>query len=76
MPAKNPRINIVCEAPLYYEISQLAEAEGISLSATANDLIREALELREDRALSALADHRAATFDRKTALSLDQVFGE
>lgn len=75
MPAKNPRINIVCEPPLYYEISQLAEAEGTSLSATAHDLIREALELREDRALSALADQRAATFDRKNALSIDQVFG-
>ncbi len=75
MPAKNPRINVVCEPPLYYEISQLAEAEGDSLSATANDLIREALELREDRALALLAEKRAATFDRKSALSIDQVFG-
>ena len=75
MPAKNPRINIVCEPPLYYEIAQLAEAEGTSLSATAHDLIREALELREDRALAALADDRAAGFDRSKALSLDEVFG-
>ena len=76
MPSKNPRINIVCEQPLYYEISHLAQAEGTSLSAVAHDLITEALELREDRALADLADKRATRFDRKKALTFDQVFGE
>ena len=76
MPAKNPRINVVCEPPLYYEISHLAEDTGASLSSVASDLIREALELREDRSLADLADQRAASFDRREALSFDQVFGE
>ena len=76
MPAKNPRINVVCEPPLYYEIAHLAEDSGASLSSVASDLIREALELREDRDLAAIADHRAASFDRSKALTLDQVFGE
>ncbi|MBK5276531.1 MAG: toxin-antitoxin system, antitoxin component [Desulfuromonadales bacterium] len=76
MPTKNPRINVVCEQPLYFELSSIAASEGASLSSVAHDLIKEALELREDRALTALADSRAETFDRTTALSLDQVFGE
>ena len=76
MPTKNPRINVVCEPPLYYELSAIAATEGASLSSVAHDLIKEALELREDKALAALADTRAETFNRETALSLDQVFGE
>lgn len=76
MPTKNPRINVVCEQPLYYELSNIASAEGSSLSSVAHDLIKEALELREDRALATLADSRSKTFNRATALSLDQVFGE
>jgi len=76
MPTKNPRINVVCEPPLYYEIAHLAEDSGASLSAVASDLIREALELREDRSLATLADQRAATFDQSNSLSFDQVFGK
>jgi len=76
MPTSNPRINIVCEEKLYYEISSIAKAEKTSLSTTALRLIREALELREDRALAAIADERAETFDRGTALHFEQVFDE
>jgi hypothetical protein len=76
MPTKNPRINVVCEQPLYYELNSIATAEGASLSSVAHDLIKEALELREDRALSVIADSRAESFDRISALSFDQVFGE
>jgi hypothetical protein len=76
MPTKNPRIHIVCEEPLYYEISKIAKAESISLSAVAHDLIKEALELREDQALAEIADERAKTFRRKDALTFQQVFGE
>ena len=76
MPTNNPRIHIVCEEPLYHEISNMAKAEGTSLSAVAHDLIKEALELREDRALAEIADERAGTFRRETALTLEQVFGE
>lgn len=76
MPAKNPRIHVVCEEPLYYEISKIARAESTSLSAVAHDLIKEALELREDQALAELADERAKTFSRDQALTFEKVFGE
>ena len=76
MPTSNPRINIVCEQRLYYEISNIAKAERTSLSAVALSLIREALELREDKALGSIADKRAKTFDRSSALKFEQVFDE
>ncbi len=56
MPAKNPRVNVVVEPPLYSALQELAATEGVSLSTIARDLIREAMELREDVALAALAD--------------------
>jgi hypothetical protein len=76
MPTSNPRINIVCEQHLYYEISNIAKAKRTSLSAVALELIREALELREDKALGSIADKRAKTFDRSSALKFEQVFDE
>ena len=76
MPAKNPRINVVCEPPVYYELAEIARNEGLSVSAVAGSLMREALELREDRYLAAIGDQRATSFNRADALTLDQVFGE
>jgi 16S rRNA U516 pseudouridylate synthase RsuA-like enzyme len=61
MPTKNPRINIVLEEPLYRVIREMAEKNGLSMSNLSRDLIREALELREDTALVALAEERDAT---------------
>ena len=69
MPTKNPRVNIVVEPPLYAVLHDLATSEGISMSTIARDLIREAIELREDVALAAFADTRMKSFDRKAALS-------
>jgi predicted DNA-binding protein len=69
MPTKNPRVNIVIEPPLYGIMCDLATSGGVSLSTLARDLIREAIDLREDVALAALADKRMKTFDRKVALS-------
>ena len=69
MPAKNPRVNIVVEPPLYHALQELAAGQGVSLSTIARDLIREAIELREDVSLAAFADTRMKTFSRKTALS-------
>jgi len=74
MPTKNPRVNIVVEPPLYSVLHDLATSEGISLSTIARDLIREAIDLREDVALAALADTRMKTFDRKVALSHEDVW--
>jgi hypothetical protein len=76
MPTKNPRINVVCEQPMYYELTEMAKSEGTSVSSLAGALMKEALELREDRALAAIADRRSGSFKLDSALSLDQVFGE
>lgn len=74
MPTKNPRVNIVVEPPLYSVLHDLAKCEGISMSTIARDLIREAIDLREDVALAAFADTRMKTFDRKVALSHEDVW--
>jgi len=74
MPTKNPRVNIVIEPPLYGAMRDLARNGGVSISSLARDLIREALELREDIALSALADDRMKTFNKKSALSHKDVW--
>ncbi len=74
MPTKNPRVNIVVEPPLYSVMHDLAISEGVSMSTIARDLIREAIDLREDVALAALADIRMKTFNRKVALSHKDVW--
>ena len=75
MPSTNPRINVVCEQPLYTAIAEIASRDGASLSSVAHELLLESLELREDIALAKVADKRAAGFDRATALTDDEVFG-
>jgi hypothetical protein len=74
MPTKNPRVNIVVEPLLYSVMHDIATSEGVSMSALARDLIREAIDLREDVALADFADTRIKTFDRKVALSHKDVW--
>ncbi|MBA4367875.1 MAG: antitoxin, RHH family protein [Desulfobacterium sp.] len=74
MPTKNPRVNIVVEPLLYNVIHDLATSEGVSMSTIARDLIREAIDLREDVALAVFADKRMKSFDRKVALSNEEVW--
>ena len=74
MPTKNPRVNIVVEPLLYSVMHDLATSEGVSMSTLARDLIREAIDLREDVALADFADTRMKTFDRKVALSHKDVW--
>jgi predicted DNA-binding protein len=74
MPTKNPRVNIVVEPPLYSVMHDLATSEGISMSTIARNLIREAIDLREDVALATFADTRLKSFDRKAALSNEDVW--
>ncbi len=74
MPTKNPRVNIVVEPPLYSVLQNIATSEGVSMSTIARDLIREAIELREDVALADFADMRMKTLDRKKGLSHDDVW--
>lgn len=74
MPAKNPRINVVVEKPLYVALQDLAEDTGLSLSMLMRDLVKEALEIREDRALTDFATEREQGFDRAQALSHEDVW--
>jgi hypothetical protein len=74
VPAKNPRVNISVDPGLLGALQGLAAKGGVSLSMVARDLIREALELREDMGLAALADERERTFDPKKALTHEQAW--
>ena len=58
MPTKNPRINITLESALAGLLAEIAEQEEISVSSLAKELVLEALERREDIALSAIAKVR------------------
>jgi hypothetical protein len=58
MPTKNPRINITFEETTAYLLANLAKQEHKSVSSLAKELIIEALERREDTALSAIAKIR------------------
>jgi metal-responsive CopG/Arc/MetJ family transcriptional regulator len=74
MPTKNPRVNVVLEKPLYNTIEHLAKKEGVSMSLKMRDLVREALELEEDIALSRFAEERELTFSKAKALKHDEVW--
>lgn len=58
MPSVHPRINTVLEPPLYEVVKRLARRDGVSLSQKVRELVREALELREDAALEELVERR------------------
>jgi len=74
MPAKNPRVNVVLEKPLYANVERLAKRDGVSLSLKVRDLVREALEMEEDIALAQFAESREKTFSRKKSLKHDEVW--
>ena len=69
MPAKNPRVNIVLDPLLYAALGKLAERDGISLSLEARDLIKAALEAREDIYWDMVAAERAKTYSAKKSVS-------
>lgn len=74
MPTKNPRINVALEKPLYHNIERLAKRDGVSLSLKVRDLVKEALEIEEDIALSHFAEKRGNTFEKKKSLKHDEVW--
>lgn len=74
VPAKNPRVNLVLERPLYDALGRLARREGASLSSKARDLLRDALETYEDLALGRIAEERERTLDRSAGLTHDEVW--
>ena len=74
MPTKNPRINVVLDQGLYESLAYLARKEGISLSLQARDLIKTALAMEEDIALSKIAEDRARTFSKEKEFTHDEVW--
>lgn len=74
MPAKNPRVNVVLERPLYKAVELSAKKAGVSLSLKVRDLVREALEIEEDMALAAIAGDREKTFKKSKALKHEEVW--
>ena len=76
MPTAQPRINIAMEPALYEAVTRLAREENVSLSTAARRLMREALELMEDRALAEWAGEREKTFRRSEALSHEEAWGK
>ena len=75
MPARNPRVNVVLEKPLYEAVDQLAREEGVSLSTALRDLVKEAIAIREDIDLARFAEARERTLRRSRALSHKDVWG-
>jgi hypothetical protein len=74
MPAKNPRIHVVLEKPLYDSVRRLAAKDEISLSLKIRDLVKEALEAQEDVVLTHIAEQREKTLRRNRGLSHKQAW--
>jgi len=74
MPAKNPRINVVLEKPLYREVQLLAQNEGVSMSTKVRDLLREVLETHEDVYLAKIAERRESSWKEPMGLSHEETW--
>jgi hypothetical protein len=74
MPTQNPRINIVLDNSLYRNVQLLAKKDNVSLSAKVRDLLKEALEIQEDIALSGFAEEREKSWNDAKALTHDDVW--
>lgn len=72
MPTTNPRVNITFEHATVAILSSLAKQEHKSLSGVAKELVLEALERREDKVLSALAETREK--NAKTTIKHDDAW--
>lgn len=74
MPSQNPRINVVLDTSLYRNVQLLAERDKVSLSTKVRDLIKEALEIQEDIALSSFAEEREKSWNESDALGHNDVW--
>jgi hypothetical protein len=74
MPAKNPRINVVLENPLYQTVRFLAERDGVSLSTKVRDLLKEALEIEEDFHLARFSENREKSLKKSLPLSHEETW--
>jgi len=76
MPAKNPRLTMVVEKPLYRWLKKSAREKGVSLSLLLRDMVKDAYEQEEDIFWAREGEARRKTFDPKTALTHEEVFGK
>ena len=76
MPTQNPRINVVLEPDLYSILNQMAKKSGVSLSFLSRDLIKDALETKEDVYWQNIAQKREKTFSIKEAVSHKDIWNE
>ncbi|MFW6146987.1 MAG: toxin-antitoxin system, antitoxin component [Thermodesulfobacteriota bacterium] len=74
MTTENPRINVVLNNVLYQNVRLLAEKDNVSLSAKVRDLLKEALEIQEDIALSEFAEQREKSWNDSQAITHDDVW--
>lgn len=65
MATIHPRVSVTFEPAIAAILASLAEQEHQSLSAVTRELVLEALELREDRVLSAIAEKRDTKSKRR-----------
>ncbi len=75
MSTKNPRVNVVLERRLYSTLKEMSKKEGTSMSTLARDLIKKSLELREDIALSDIAEKREKTLKKSEILTHEDIWG-
>lgn len=74
MPAKNPRINVVLEDPLYKQVQFLAQKDGVSMSAKVRELLKEIIETQEDIFLTEIASEREAGWKDSEAIPHNEVW--
>jgi len=58
MRPTNPRIHTVLERPLYKAVETMASEGHVSLSQMVRDLVKESVELMEDRGLQMIVEER------------------
>jgi len=74
MATNKPRVNVVLDKNEYEILKQVSKEENSSISSFARDLIKEALELREDIALTKFAGEREKTLGKLKMLSHKEVW--
>lgn len=75
MSIEYPHVNVALDGRLYGAVSELAENHGVSMSMMMRELVREAMEIREDVALANIAEQREQTFAPTEALTHEEVWG-
>ena len=76
MPAKNPRVNVVLDPLLFAALGRMAERDGVSMSLEARDLIKEALEAKEDIYWDMVAAERTKTYNARKSISHKDMWGK